>query len=642
MADLVLIDDPEVGAGLAELVAAEPPTIRSNLDTYANEALPAQNFADRAKLVVNGGGATDARQAFLFFAMPFQPGDTVIEATLQLFTAEAWAGAQTVTAKRIVDPWKEQRLTWGKRPAVVATNSAATVVTDVPAGTLVEWDLTPMLGDVSGGAPFQGVRLELGSHVTRKFWSSENPAGELRPVLVLRWNSAPLPPSNLAPSGGRVISAAKPTLSWRHRDPENDDQAESRVQISTTEVFAAPEYDSGWVANTETQWPLSETAYAGLADADVRFWRVATRDEFGGESEWSDIESFERRTKGALTIVNPAVEPDNYVEELTPPLDFTFTGRTQKAARVDLYSLDALERPDEHLDRWQLGPDDSRVHVAKNTLRSGVGYRLIVDAWDDFHRQSMPGDPDFVRRQRDFTYQRSGVPSPVDSLVVADNGYGVTLTWDDPTQPDHYCVRVDGHEVEDGIDPEDVFVAGTTYSYPYARAEGNAVHTYEVERVVASAGKAKHSGPNPTVDFRLHVSGVWLVDDDLSIDGAVLAVQFITQQQSDLSIGESGTTYDLPYSRVPVRITDSMRGYEGHVGGVLNSVDMKDRFLKMKGRVGKTVRLIQHTLNIPVQLAEATGPSPRPAPAPEEQGARFDAGVDVYQVGEFPMKVRGG
>lgn len=632
MSEIILSENPQGGSGAATLEAAAIPRVRSRIDTFANEAAPKQNYADGVKLSLNGGVSADNRQAFIFLARPFPLGSSILEATLKLHLAGAWTGTQTVTAKRITASWKENKLTWDDRPAASVTNSASVTVTGGTDAQEIELNLAPMLSDVSAGDEWYGVRLELDADATRKLYSSDYPQASLRPVLELNWVVPPLPPSQLSPAGEQSVSVSHPTLSWHFRDREQETQTESQVQISATESFTTPEYDSGWVANTVEQWDLGDTAYVGVTDGQTRFWRVRVKDEASLSSDWSDTEEFARNTKGALTIVNPAAAPNDYVEETTPPLDWTFTGRTQTRAVVKLLLLDDVDLPKKLLERWVV-KTGTRVHVPRKTLKSVETYRMVVRAWDDFDRAETPGDPAYVEASRDFTYNRSGTPAAVTALtaVPSTTEPKVVLTWERALQPDYFSLRVDGKEVEDRIDPEDVFVSGTTYSMDWWLASPREVHIYEVEAVVVTTGKLKHSDGNSTATATVETTGIWLVDAD---DGTVVEIKGM--DDLNFSIREVSETHDMVGSRRPVTITELIGGYTASFGGYILSRAGRDAMLALKGRIATELRLIVKDYNIPVELGADTQITPRP-----ESQDRYDVSGTVVQVDDWPMDLTG-
>jgi hypothetical protein len=600
--------------------------IRSAVDAFVSEATPGQNNGDAARLRLNGGGGV-TKYAYLFFPQPFPEGATVTSAILRLTLAGTWVGTRTLTAKRLTEAWKESRVSWNAKPAASGTNAGSVSVSSAAAGDVVEIDVEAMLQDVAEGETWFGIRLEVSSGGDFLIHSSDAAQIEVWPELEIEWNEPPDPPTNLSPSGGFAVSVAKPVLTWRFRDTsEEGQQAHSRVQISTDETFASTDYDSNKQPNVNSSWDLSGTAYAGLSDGGSTYWRVKVWDDTGLESDWSDVVEMSRVSQGTLTITNPPAAPNNYVEETTPPIAWTLTGRTQEMARVILWEL----LPGDHIrELWRMPTtvtDETSVTIPKNLLFSGRTYRVRVETWDTESRQATPGDRLQLREEREFTYERSGDPSPVSSLTAEVDGRKVTLTWERATQPDYFSIREDGEEREQRVEPTDVFVSGTSYSLEWWRSAGGTEHTYEVEAVVLDGGKLLHSDDNATVTAEPSQEGIALVDDsDIT---APIVVEIWDDREPDIGIGETAETFYPVGSRKPVRIRESIRGFEGTVSGFIITKEERDSFLEMI-REGSELRLLLADLNFPVVLGAA-------APVPlAESKKRWDMSAEFMQVGEF-------
>ena len=227
------------------------------IDAFVKEAVPAANFGDTPRLWVNGGGSTDARQAFLYHAKPFPFGARILTAKLRLYLNGAWSGTNNLTLKRVTTPWAEGKITWNNKPTVTATNSAAATVTGGVDGQMVEFDIANMMTDVSSGSAFFGWRIELTQHADRIFNSSDAGTATLRPELEVTWTLAPDAPTDLFPAGGDIVSSALPVLSWVMNFPGGGSITSSQVQVSTSTDFSAPEYDSGKKPNDGPIWDLS-------------------------------------------------------------------------------------------------------------------------------------------------------------------------------------------------------------------------------------------------------------------------------------------------------------------------------------------------------------------------------------------------
>lgn len=605
--------------------------VTTSVDAYVDQNRQAANFGDAAKLWLNGGAGTDQRNAYVFFARPFPVGVTVLSATLRLHLAEAWGGAQALTAERIVEPWKAKRVNWNNRPDVDATNAGSVNVSGLAAGDEVEIDLTDLLGDVSAGGEWYGVRLTIDADNNRALASSDHPTAALRPVLEVEWSEAPDAPTNLAPSGGRVVADTKPLLTWQFIDQAGSTgQASSQVQVSTSPDFSSPAYDSGKVANTLSSWDLAATAFSALSDGNVRYWRVRVWDTTDLASEWSEAQSFERQSHGSLSITNPDTAPDNFVEETTPPITWSFSGRTQEVFEAVLFRVGAGGSLTELARQAKVVSTEVEWAVPAGILRTGDTYRVRLRVYDTLDRQAMAGDPDYVELTRDFTYQRAASgPTGITGLTATPDGAKVLLAFSRTTDPDYFAVRRDGVEVLDRIEPSEVFVSGDDYLIEFWEAKPRVEHEYEVEAVVDDGGVLEHSdGSSEAATATTNPIGIWLADSEDS-----LAVFIAGKEKASMVVGQTGGTFDPVGARAPVKIIDGIQGYEGSITGIITEFDgitakeWRDRFLELYGRV-KPLRLIMGDLNIPVEIGPVSA-------LPASSGDRsYDVSLEFAQVAE--------
>src|SRR5690606_29820102 len=129
------------------------------------------------------------------------------------------------------------------------------------------------------------------------------------------------------------------------------------------------------------------------------------QDGAGLWSNWSDWTSFERLDKGSLTINNPSPEPDNFVQEVTPPITWTHSGPwAQEAFQVVVQQMGSAGWVTVYNSTKRPGSDDS-LTLPKGVLTRanwstdpGGGdwqvpteYRVRVRTWDGQGRQGSPG-----------------------------------------------------------------------------------------------------------------------------------------------------------------------------------------------------------------------------------------------------------
>lgn len=632
-------------------------TTRAAYDTYTSEQFPTQNFGSLSTMKLSAGSGT-RRFSYVYFGglPPF--GATVISATLRVWLrGTGWSsGPHTITAKRVNDNWAESKLTWARSNSDQLADSTPTGTASVTGGVdgqEVDIDVTTLVAATANILPWYGIRLEVntGTNVQRNLYASETTVTELRPQLSITWSRPPDAPTDLAPGGGLSVSKSLPTLKWTFKDPDGDGQGAYQVQIATTATgFGSPVFDSGFVSSPATQLDLSTTSYSGLSDGQTRYWQVRVKDVNGLISPYSSVWSFRRDVKGTLVLSNP---PDGgFVEETTPPITTTLTGRAQDSIAYTLEEQEAAFGPfigtTTYSQVWSSGRFDAAaadgtpfsISLPDGRLKKeSTNYRLTAWSYDTIDREATPGDPVYVAAQAVFTFHRSSVPEKVQNLVVTSNGPGALFTFTRSTQPDFFSLVVDGVMVADRIDSTDVFVSGTTYAFLYYGLSPNEPHTVEVEAVFNDGFALKHSEGNTVKTFTPDVRSIWFTDAG---DTLVYAqgsgpdmVMLDGQDSQTLAIGESSATFYPIGRRDPVRVVDAIRGLEGTISGTLLDDDESTQLTRLQhfkdpNRAGATYRLIMGTLNIPVQLGTV---SIAPLPMPTENA--FSVQVDVGQVGEF-------
>lgn len=354
------------------------------------------------------------------------------------------------------------------------------------------------------------------------------------------------------------------------------------------------------------------------ADA-TRYWRVRLWDDKGQVSQWSDPVSFIRKTKGTLAITNPPAPASNIVNETTPPITWSLTGRTQKAVELRLYQYSGTTK----VLKWRLPKlvtSAVSYQIPNKLLRTSEQYNVAVYVWDTIDRAFTPGDPDYVLLSRDFTYQRAGGITAITNLTATTGGIlgpAVLLNCHRTALPDYLCLLEDGIIVEDRIDPNTVLKSSGggdfEFEFPWWGAKQGTSHTYEVEAVQNSAGILKHSSGNDTKTVTPDATGVTLVDPAITSGGVGLSASDVAvlvvgpdSHAPGFTIGEEGTTYAPIGSRRKVRVVDSVGGYEGTISGQVQGSAARNKLLTLKGRSPKPFRLILGDLNIEVELEEVS------------------------------------
>lgn len=614
--------------------------LKVGADTYVDASFPDHNYEDAERLKVSASGGV--KYGLLFVGgMPFSEG-RVVSGKLHLFVGSGWAASTLITAKRITAPWKASNVTYNRIPTVTASNagSVSTGGAKNP-GDEVVIDITAMLADVIAGAKWYGLRLEIDQAV-RYVHALQSRTGDYRPYIELDFSRKPEGPVNLSPDGAREVSKAQPTLTWKYHHPDGDAQAKFQVQVATVNTFASTVYDSTMTSSTNEELDLSTTAFTPTAGTTY-YWRVRVQNTAGDTSDYSDVATFVRQAKGAFTISSPS----STAEETTPPITTTLTTRDQASIEYILFLADTdsqggwreIWRKRRHNAPATAGTAYSE-NIPKGYLKhESRQYKIRVRAWDTRQREATPGDPTYYQVEQVFSFADSAVPAAVATLTVtaeSDGGPGLVLTWTRTPQPDYFAVRATpaGGEallIEDRLNPVDVLVSGSTYTWTWYGALPGVAYDFTVIAVVNDAGKLKHSRGNPTVNKTMQQIGIWLMEIDTGTK-----IRILRDDELDIAIGESATTYYPLGRQDPVKIRDSVRGFEGHVSGQIHDDDgpqYRDRFQKWLGKgTDAKLRLMLSNLNAPVEIS-----TPVLGPKPNVAKPVWEIGFDFVQVDEFTV-----
>lgn len=266
-----------------------------------------------------------------------------------------------------------------------------------------------------------------------------------------------------------------------------------------------PTFDTGERDGTIPQWVIERDVEVD----EVLGFRAQVRR--GTEwSEWSDVAFFTRVPKPVLTIVNPAVAPDDFVTESTPPFIATLSAGTQTAYRILV--TDPVDHTVVLWDSKRQGKPDLTVTPSEPLgLVTGQRYRVEWQSEDDVVREATPGDPIPTIAEREFGFELSASVNPVGSITVTqpDERPWARVGFTMSTASDAVEVLRDG--VSLGIFlPGDLFVSGTSYAYIDRQVSPQIDHVWEVRRIVNGVT----SQTNPTDTFQTFVQGAWLCSED--------------------------------------------------------------------------------------------------------------------------------
>jgi hypothetical protein len=600
-----------------------PVTLSNAVDTWVSQARPAANYADGIYLrtAATTGGVL---YSYIYFSRPFPLGATITSAVLHLRQVATVAGTRSVTAKRTLQQWNVARLTYGNQPTVSA--AVATVSkTASPASTVWDLDITTMMQQVSDGASWYGLRIETTDTTPLLFWSAQAPS--LKPTLDVTWTDAPEAPSTLTPSSGSVVSLAQPLVRFDFTDHVGNTALQAvQVQSNASNVWTAPTFDSGTVVSSVPQLDLATTAFPALADGASTWWRVRVQDAAGVWSPWSLGAQITRSTKGTLTITIPAASPNNFVSEATPPISWTFTGRTQTAHLVYINNAAGATI----FTSGKLTSNATTLTLAKGLIHDGQTYTVGVRIWDQVTTREAAGDPIYTQATRAFTYNLSATVAPVTSLTSTDLTPvpALQLDWTRTTAPDSYTIVRDGRVIASDLVPSDLLVSGTSYRYVDNGADPKVSHTWSVRSVVNGVT----SSSNPTATKTLSPVGIWLKNPTTGV-----AVQLVGSANGTWTSGEDAAIYTPVGGTRVVRVTQALRGFEGSIEGELLSFGTTnvqtsiDNMYALKENPGARLWLTFSEMTIPVIIGNVNL-------APVRGGEiRKLVTFDFWQVGDLPF-----
>jgi hypothetical protein len=285
-----------------------------------------------------------------------------------------------------------------------------------------------------------------------------------------------------------------------------------------------------------------------------------------------------------------SIKKESYFAEATPPISWTFTGRTQKAYQVSVQKSDGGKTW-----LWTSGKITSTattVTVPANTLKwNNILYYVQIRIWDTIDREATPGDAPYVESLQLVRYLYDATINPVTSLVgTKDTRYaGMVLTWSRATMPDNWNIYRDNKVIHTNTGVG-LLVSGQNYTYTDWIPDPRKACTWTVVAVVNGKG----SSPNPTV-----VDTVVPVTATLSAKDGSNPV-LIWNYQHDMSLTEMSSVFQPAGSSPPIIITQSEHGYQGKLSGLLadNPIDTtltpqqwRDRFNQLKKNNGVTLLL---------------------------------------------------
>lgn len=579
--------------------------VRYGKDTWAGSGAPGVNHNDANLMKLNSGSA----YGFLHAKSPVPLGLTVPSATLTVYVAKTsdWTGSKTISLKRLAERVPFGTLTWNNKPGVTGAAKTVTVSGAVDGQALV-FDVASHVQTVANGDPHYGWRLETNSGTAHRIYGYES---DYPPILTVEYAISPSQPVDLSPAGG-AVSLQFPVFQFDAVDLSNpQDMTDLQIQIGASSTrnadgsLTTPEFDTGWVASTVPEWTSAGSAWVGISAAATRYWVARYRDG-SVVGDWSEPVSFTRTAKGTVTITNPAVSPNNFVAEATPPLTHTFSGTQAAWRKFVALTSDPTEIVADS--GKTAGTALSWTPPAKKLQDDGA-YTLYVRVWDSVSRVRTPGDPIYAEASRAFTFQQDATVTAPTMVSALQQGVTplVDVTFTRATMPDSWTILRDGKVIDAGVDPVDTLTAGTTHVYTDSGASPQVAHTYEVRAVVN--GKASPKSAAGTVTT--YPEDVWLLDGGRGLYVRIKGAAVDNWRRTD-----HVAVYPLVGGGA-IQVFMGSNGIAGDFSGTLRSIDGRTTaqwradFDAIADKLGRTYQLVAANLSIPVKVRNASA-TPHP------------------------------
>lgn len=602
--------------------------LKNAVDAFVQQTYPDRNNNTGIRLYVRGG-STNQFYSYLYFGRPFPLGVTIISAKLRLTQGPALTGSSTGTVQRVAEKWSSSRLTWNNKPTTAGTLYQITKSSPA-AGTLWEWDITAMMQEVADGIPWYGVRVRNSLDVwPNSYLSAQASTYDGRPELEIEWADNPEKPTDLFPSNGRAVSASRPVVRCDFTDISGDKtMAAIQVQVNTTTSFTAPAFDSGTVASTVPELDLSTTAFTALTEGQIRYWRVRVQDGAGLWSDWSDVESFKYNALGTLTITNPS---GTRVEEATPPVTWTFTGKTQKAYELlvtRIQTVDGITIRDLPKSTGKITSTATSHTVPKGWIVDGAGtdtYIIEVRVWDTLDREAVANGPIYQTFSRTVNVNWVTAVTAATGLTVTPDTQlpKAVLNFSRTTLPDAWQIYRNNQLIANVVGA-DLFVSGTAYQYTDVGVPPRTDVTWKVVAVVNNSGS-----PNPPT-VSSYLRPVTSVLTDVNYKWPIL----IYNASRDFAKEDDVTIFEPIGNAAPVaHFGSTINGYRGSMSGVastsaqgITSAEMKRRFKYLTKDKGATL-----VLSLADELIQCFIYNARLIGRSTTDGMIYDISFDFYQ-----------
>lgn len=304
--------------------------------TYAGTALVNNTAYEWRVRVQDGDGLNSAYSAWRTFTPQLQPEAPTIN------SPEAYPGAITDTLTPTISGSYNQgsgaseaafqyRI-WQGITIIYSSGDVATAIfTGQAYGTNNPSDSPSTPPALAWGTTYYVQMRSKDANGAYSEWTDEQP---------FRMNSAPLSPTNVTPAQNAVVSDQTPTITWTHREPSTDDDAQTGAKVELYDVTAAA-YVTGYDPKTLAQSTGLHTVTETLTVGHQYQLRVRTQGLAGpGYGPYSAPVTWTVATAPTITVTTPAVDEVRSSSSMT--VEWTFSGGsgTQGNYRVRIYDDD--------------------------------------------------------------------------------------------------------------------------------------------------------------------------------------------------------------------------------------------------------------------------------------------------------------
>lgn len=517
-------------------------------------------------------------------------GRTVVEARL-IGRAAAPMVAQTFTLAPLAERFTSGGATWANQPGITAAAVVTEAVGALAAGDEVEFLVTDHIQAVADGNPWHGWRLSTSSSTAgQRFRSADS--GDLAWELHVTLSDVPEVPDNLRPDGGAVVTSV-PILAWEYVDLGGDltDQAQARIQVDTPTGGAdpdevAPDFDSGWLTNTEPQFDLDASAHTP-AGAGPHYWRVNVKDGDDGESGWSDWAEYTVTALPNLVVDSPVGAFGDPTPQLLAHLS-SGTIRSWKAFVTGPDRADVRAETGLRTGTIDWTVPEKNEH-GKRVLREDEAGWIYLRVRDSIDRALAVGQKAFRDVWIPVDWDEDlGVTAPTGLTVtpIADGDPRRLWEWSCAEAPDAWVIQVDGVTIARLTD--EVTVDAGVYSW----TDNGQVAPYRPHQLrVRAVEDGQRSTPATHNDVGTPAEGVWVLPEADGIDPIVFDGNsiggFARNDFRATYVNSEGEEIDILYGTPPR--TGTFEGWIDSRQDVWEALDNVELLRRSRNRMAQIV-----------------------------------------------------